>query len=412
MSQFFKTLKKAANNEFAFTIDEENPYEVDQWIDTGCYALNAVLSDGDIMKGIPMGKRVMISGESGVAKSLFVSIIIKAFLNQVENSSIVFFESEASTVIEMAKQIGIPDDKILILPVQTVEEFRTQATNIIDKVIERNAAVDAANIKIEAENEKARKFNKKTKTDTKKEIKKLKQRENVIMVIDSLGNLGTIAESKIISTDKRSKVGGPQTRDMTRAQLIRGMSRTISLKIAMAQIPLILVNHTYKVMSEYAEDETSGGGGVKYMSDISLVLTKAKEKDGSKKQIGIMITLKTRKSRYMKENKEVKVLISFSRGMYRMSDLVNKGAELKVLKKDGQSYILPDGNKIKMKEVRQKASQYICGETLELIRQAIKDDFGFGTEDGKFDFFDDMEEDIDDRSNSEVEDDIDRELEA
>jgi len=409
MSQFFNTLKKISGNEFAFTIEEENPYEVKEWIDTGCYALNAVLSDGDINKGIPKGKRVMISGESGVAKSLFVSIIIKAFLDQTKNAKVVFFESEASTVIEMAKQIGIPDDQILILPVQTVEEFRTQASNIIDKIVEANGKIEAWNAAAKIENEKAVKKAKGKKD--KPELKKLKDRHEIIMVCDSLGNLGTIAESTIIRTDKRSKKGGSQTRDMTRAQLIRGMSRTISLKIAMAQIPFLLVNHTYKVMSEYAEDETSGGGGVKYMSDISLVLTKAKEKDSAKQQIGIMVTLKTRKSRYMKENKEVKVLISFSRGMYRFSDLVNKAAELKVFKKDAQSYVLPDGSKAKMKDVRQHASKYITGDVLEQLRKAILTDFGFGMEDKKFSFFDDMEEDIDDRSDSEVEDDIDQELE-
>lgn len=410
MSQFFKTLKKISGNEYAFTIDEENPYEVKEWIDTGCYALNAVLSDGDIFKGIPKGKRVMISGESGVAKSLFVSIIVKAYLNQVKNSTAIFFESEVSTVIEMAKQIGIPDDKILILPVQTVEEFRTQATNIIDKVVDSNAKIDEYNTKTEVENAKASKKAKGKKD--KPELKKLKDRHEIIMVLDSLGNLGTIAESTIIRTDKRSKKGGPQTRDMTRAQLIRGMSRTISLKIAMAQIPLLIVNHTYKVMSEYAEDETSGGGGVKYMSDISLVLTKAKEKDSAKQQIGIMISLNTRKSRYMKENKQIKVLISFTRGMYRFSDLVNKAAELGVFKKDAQSYILPDGTNAKMKDVRQKASKYITGDVLEQLRKAILTEFGFGLEDKKFSFFDDMEEDIDDRSTHEIEDDVDRELET
>lgn len=411
MSQFFKTLKRVSNNEFAFTIDEENPYEVKNWIDTGCYALNAVLSNGDILKGIPMGKRVMISGESGVAKSLFVSIIIKAFLDQTPNSKVIMFESEASTVIEMAKQIGIPDDQILILPVQTVEEFRTQATNIIDKVIEYNNKIDAHNVAAEEENKKL--IKKAKGKDEKPALKKLKERENIIMVLDSLGNLGTIAESVIISTDKRSKKGGAQTRDMTRAQLIRGMSRTISLKIAMAQIPLLMVNHTYKVMDEYSADETSGGGGPKYMSDVSLVLTKSKEKDSSKKQIGIMITLQTRKSRYMKENKQVKVLISFTRGMYRFSDLVNKAAEFGVFKKaNAQTFALPDGTEAKMKDVRQRASKYIKGETLDLIRTAILADFGFGMEDGKFDFFDDIDEDVDDRDTTQVEDDVDRELET
>ena len=384
----FNTLKRVSENKMAFTIDEENPYEVKNWIDTGCYALNAILSDGDIFKGIPDGKRIMISGESGVAKSLFMAIMVKAYLDQVENSTCIFFESEASTVIEMAKSIGIADDKILIVPVQTVEEFRTQAVRMLDKIIEVNEKVKKANLVILAENKK------KKNADNQKPLKPL---HKPIFILDSLGNLGTLAESEIILTDKRGKGNKSQTRDMTRAQLIRGMARTISLKIAMAQIPLIFTNHTYKVMAEYTPDETSGGGGTKYMCDISLILTKAKEKDASKKQSGIIITMTVRKSRYMKENKTVKILISFARGMYRFSDIVNKATDLEVLKKaDNQNYCFPPEYdktaKVKMKEVRMHASKYFTGDLLNATRDAIKADFSFGIEDGKFELFDDMED--------------------
>jgi RecA/RadA recombinase len=323
----------------------------------------------------------MIAGESGVAKSLFIAIMTKAYLDQIENSVVVFFESEASTVVDMAKSIGIPEDRMMVLPVGTVEDFRSQAIRVLDKIIELNAAIDKKNVAIDAENKK-----KKNADNQKEHILQHKP----IFVLDSLGNLGTLQENAIIAEDKRNK--GKQTRDMTRAALIRGMSRTIALKIAMAQIPFLLTNHTYKVMSEYTPDETSGGGGVKYMSDITLLLTKSKEKEG-KEQTGIIVTLTTRKSRYMKENKSVKVLISFKRGIYRFSDMVNKGKELNVLVKDGISFAIPGTeDKIKMKEVREHASKYLVSDVLILIRDAIKLDFGFGIKDGQFDFFDDMEE--------------------
>jgi RecA/RadA recombinase len=382
----FDALKKVTGNEYAFSIDEENPYEVKQWIDTGCFALNAILSDGDINKGIPGGKRIMIAGESGVAKSLFINVLTKAYLDAIENSFVVFFESEASTIVEMAKGMGIPEDKMLVLPVGTVEDFRTQAVRILDKIVEMNADIDKKNDAIVVENKKKKNADKQ---------KPLKPHHRPIFVLDSLGNLGTLAENEIIATDKRNK--GKQTRDMTRATLIRGMSRVIALKLAMAQIPFILTNHTYAPMKEYAQEETSGGGGVKYMSDITLILTKAKEKDTSKKQVGIVVTLTTRKSRYMKENKQVKIVIHFERGMYRYSDMVIKAYDLDVLKKDGISFKFPPDyskeSKVKMADVRKKASKYLKGETLEILRKAIMADFGFGIEDAKFNFFDDMEED-------------------
>jgi len=313
-------------------------------------------------------------------------------LDQVENSVAIVFESEVSTVVEMAKDIGIPEDRMLVIPIATVEEFRTQSVRVLDKFVEMNVAIDKKNGAIVVENKK------KKNADNQKLMALL---HKPIFVLDSLGNLGTLAETEIIATDKRSK--GKQTRDMTRAQLIRGMSRTLALKIAMAQIPFLVVNHTYAPMKEYAQEATSGGGGPVYMADISLILTKAKEKDSTKKQIGIVVTLTTRKSRYMKENKSVKILISFTRGIYRFSDLVNKGKELDVLKKTGISFEIPGAEEpVKMKEVREHASKYLTGDVLNLIRDAIKADFGFGIEDGSFEFFDDMETDDDEEADEEA----------
>jgi hypothetical protein len=145
------------------------------------------------------------------------------------------------------------------------------------------------------------------------------------------------------------------------------------------------------------------------MSDISLILTKAKEKEG-KNQTGIIITLLVRKSRYMKENKTVKILISFTRGMYRFSDLVNKARELDVIKKDGNSFLMPPDyhktKKIEMAEVRKHTSKFFKGDTLQMLRDAIKADFDFGMEDGKFDFFDDMEDTADEDADEDAVDEL------
>ena len=119
----FSKIKKITNNEYAFMLNEENPYQVTDWIDTGCYALNAVLSDGDIFKGLPEGKKIMLAGESATAKSLFTSFLIKSYLDNKENSKVIFFESEGSSTVDMAKIANIPEDRMIILPVMTVMVF-------------------------------------------------------------------------------------------------------------------------------------------------------------------------------------------------------------------------------------------------------------------------------------------------
>ena len=95
-----KTAKKS--NEHAFLLHEDNPYDVKSWTDTGCYILNAVLSNGDIFKGLPDGKRIMVSGESSTAKSLFTSFMIGSYLRRHKHSYAVFFETEGATVTSMA----------------------------------------------------------------------------------------------------------------------------------------------------------------------------------------------------------------------------------------------------------------------------------------------------------------------
>jgi RecA/RadA recombinase len=337
----FDKIKKISGNKYAFKIGEQNPYEVGEWVDTGCFALNAVLSDGDIFKGLPTGKRIMISGESGVAKSLFTAFIIKAYLDRKPGSKAVFFESEGSSTIEMAKTVGIEDDQMVILPVMTVEDCRTQFVNIIDAVIDAKEKGEEADF---------------------------------IFVIDSIGMLGTNKETTDIAE-------GSDTKDMTRAQLLKGFARVTSLKLSIAQCPLILVNHGYKEQKKFPKFIVSGGQGMRYMSDVSLVLTKAKEKEGTN-QTGVIITLNVDKSRYMQENKKIKVLISFQKGILPYSDMVNKAYEFGVLKKEGISFLFPNGvDKVKMKEVRKHAKKYLeYGDIMQMIRDAIKNDFSFGSE--------------------------------
>lgn len=202
-----KRIKKIAKNDFAFQLDDkDNPYTVNTWIDTGCYAINAALSDADIFKGIPTGKRVVIAGPSGVAKSLFIMYIVKAYLDAVENSYIVAFESEGATITEMAKNYNVPEDRMIILPVTTVEEFKTQCVNVLDDIIEQRNADK-------------------------------KNPPNFMMVLDSLGMLGTEKEYNDAVNDTGKA-------DMTRAKQIRSIFRLITLKLTLSNTTFLMSNHT------------------------------------------------------------------------------------------------------------------------------------------------------------------------
>ena len=59
-----------------------------------------------------------------------------------------------------------------------------------------------------------------------------------MMFLDSLGNLSTRKEME-------DSASGSDKRDMTRAPVVRGTFRTIALKLATKNIPLIITNHTF-----------------------------------------------------------------------------------------------------------------------------------------------------------------------
>jgi len=374
----FDKIKKITKNEYAFNLNEENLYEIGEYIDTGCYALNAVLSDGDIYKGIPDGKRIMLAGESGTAKSLFTSYMIKKYLDNKPNSKAVFFESEGSTTVEMAKAIDIDEERMIILPVMTIEETRTQMVRILDEIIQEKTNITEKNKSIkktyDQEIKKAKKANL-LASDLKYPKKPIyEEEENFIFILDSLGMLSSTKETEDVAS-------GSVKKDLTKSQLLRGFARVVSLKLAISKSPFILVNHTYSTFDTYNPEKISGGAGMRYMADVILILTKTKAKEeNSKEQIGVEIRCKVDKSRYMKENKFVRLLLSFKKGLYKYSHLTTLSAELEIFKKEGFSYLLPDGSKVKMKDMKKPAlaKDHFNKEVLDTIQKSVKKEFEFG----------------------------------
>ena len=242
MDLILKKLKKAAGNEYSFTLDDkDNPYMVEEWIDTGCYALNAILSDGDIYKGMPKGKRIIFAGPSSTAKSYFIVYMIKAFLESESNPYVIVFESEGATITNMAADFGIPEDRLIIMPVMTVESFRTQVTKLLDEIVEMRGD--------------------KENTDP----------PNFLIALDSLGMLGTEKEY-------RDSVSGSDKTDMTRAKIIRSIFRLITLKLSLSQTTLIVANHVGAAIGCLVKNSSiRTSNGLKNIQDFKIgdsILTK------------------------------------------------------------------------------------------------------------------------------------------
>ena len=133
---YLKNLVKATGNEFASVVEEGvQAADVSGYIDTGSYILNALLS-GSIFDGLPNNKITALAGESATGKTFFALGMCKQFLDDNPDSAVIYFESESAITKDMIESRGIDSSRIVIVPVTTVQEFRTQSIKIVDQYIE------------------------------------------------------------------------------------------------------------------------------------------------------------------------------------------------------------------------------------------------------------------------------------
>ena len=311
--------------------------DVDGYIDTGSYIFNALVS-GDIYRGIPSNKITALAGESATGKTFFALGMVQKFLEDNPEGNVVYFESESALTQEMLEERGIDTSRILLVPVTTIEEFRTQAVNIIDG------------------------FEKGKKGD-----------EKLFFVLDSLGMLSTIKETEDIGS-------GKNVRDMTKAQVIKGTFRVLTLKLGKVGIPMIVTNHTYDVIgSMFPQKEMGGGSGLKYAASSIIYLSKKKEKDGTE-IIGNIIHCKNHKSRLTVENKMVDVRLTYDKGLDRYYGLLDLALKYGIFKQTSTRIELPDGTTQFGKTINNNPEKYFTEEVLTQLNECAKKEFKYGKE--------------------------------
>ena len=120
-------------------------------------------------------------------------------------AGVIYFESESALTKKMIEERGIDSTRMVIVPVTTVQEFRGQCIKILDKLGDED------------------------------------NRPPMMFVLDSLGMLSTTKEIEDASA-------GKETRDMTRAQVVKSIFRILTLKLGKLKIPMLGTNHSYDVV--------------------------------------------------------------------------------------------------------------------------------------------------------------------
>lgn len=243
-------------------------------IQTEIPMLNVALSgtfDGGFAPGITMW-----AGPSKHFKTGFALMMVKSYMEKYPDAVVLFYDSEFGTPIGYFNSFNIDTSKVLHTPLVNMEEFRF---------------------------------------DIMSQLEQIGYNERVIIVVDSIGNLASKKEVEDTLNEKA-------VADMTRAKTLKSIFRMITPQLMKKNIPMVVVNHTYKTMEMYAKDVVSGGTGGVYGSDNIFILGRQQEKQGDV-LAGYRFIINVEKSRYVKEKSKIPILITFDGGISKWSGLLD-----------------------------------------------------------------------------------------
>jgi len=336
LKDIFKTVD--ALNPDAGILDESALSTADDWIDTGSYALNAIIS-GSMYKGIPSGRITGFAGPSQAGKTLIMN---KIMANAQKKGYIpVIWDSEVAVDKKSAEGAGMDTSRVKYYPVETVEDCRNQMSKFLDNIIEAN-----------------------------------NPEHKFIVAIDSLGNLASSKELKDAAAGKDAADVGQ------RAKAIKSMMRTLTYKAAKARVPILFSNHIYEGMEMFPTlvKNQSGGKGPVYLASVLVQLSTRNEKTSenpyeasvaiSNNVSGVTLGAMTVKNRFVPNFLKTELYLNFKTGLDRHSGLFDIATSYNVLQKNGNRYAL--GNDILGYRKEIEKSQEMWDRIMPVLEEVLQ----------------------------------------
>jgi RecA/RadA recombinase len=240
--------------------------------------VNVALS-GKLNGGLTPGL-TMWAGPSKHFKTAFSLLMAKSYLDKYEDAALLFYDSEFGTPQSYFDSFGIDTDRVLHTPITDIEQL---------------------------------------KFDVMGQLQNLERNDRVIIVIDSIGNLASKKEVE-------DALEGKSVADMSRAKQIKSLFRMITPHLTLKDIPMVVVNHTYKEIGMFPKDIVGGGTGSYYSADNIFIIGRQQEKDGQE-VTGYNFIINVEKSRYVKEKSKIPVSVSFDGGISKWSGLLDLALE-------------------------------------------------------------------------------------
>jgi RecA/RadA recombinase len=267
-------LKKNSKIKTTEVLSESKFFTEKDMVSTNVPMVNVALS-GSMDGGVTPGLTVL-AGPSKHFKTSFALLMAGAYLEAKKDAVLLFYDSEFGSPQSYFEQFGIDTSRVLHTPITNVEEL---------------------------------------KFDLISQLEEMSREEDVIIVIDSIGNLASKKELEDTINEK-------SVADMSRAKALKGLFRMCTPYLAMKNIPLLAVNHTYKEIGLFPKDIVGGGTGIYYSADTIWILGRRQEKQGTE-VVGYDFIINVEKSRYVKEKSKIPISVSWEGGVQQYSGLLD-----------------------------------------------------------------------------------------
>lgn len=309
-------LIKNSKIDLTSTLTDSKIFTKKDMIPTTVPMINVALS-GSVDGGITPGL-TMLAGPSKHFKTGFALLMASAFLRKYPDGVILFYDSEFGTPQDYFNTFNIPFDSVIHTPITDVEEL---------------------------------------KFDLMGQLKELSRDDNVMIIIDSIGNLASKKEVEDALNEKA-------VADMSRAKQLKSLFRMITPHLSLKDIPLVAVNHTYKEIGMFPKDIVGGGTGSYYSADAIWILGRQQDKDGSD-IAGYHFVINVEKSRFVKEKSKIPITVNFEGGINRWSGLLDIALEGNYITKPKVGwYSIVDKETGELKEPNMRAKDIIDNKEL------------------------------------------------
>lgn len=277
MSLISRLIKNSTIEDTSILTDSK-VYGKKDMVTTHVPMVNVALS-GSVDGGLTPGLTVL-AGPSKHFKSAFSLLMAAAYMKQYPDSVLLFYDSEFGTPQGYFKSFGIDMDRVIHTPITDIEQL---------------------------------------KFDIMKQLNEIGRDDKVVMVIDSVGNLASKKEVEDTMNEK-------SVADMSRAKSLKSLFRMVTPHLTLKDIPLVVVNHTYKEIGLYPKDIVGGGTGIYYSADTIWILGRQQDKDGTEIN-GYHFIINVEKSRYVKEKSKIPITVSYEGGIKKWSGLLDLAIE-------------------------------------------------------------------------------------